>query len=112
MSARGTLAELEERRRQLIAVSDARRRLLVADCERLGPAFAWVETGARIVRQAQPILLVAVPLLGLLFARKGSGSISRISRVVGVMRSVIPLWSAWRSRSRASTGAYSNERSR
>lgn len=62
--------ELQERKRRLLARSDACRASLADECQNIRIATGWVPRTVRTVRSIYPVLLIAIPLIGYLFARK------------------------------------------
>src|SRR5436309_1582801 len=66
------IKELDERKRQLLARSEYCRQTMVMQVRDLKTATAWVPHTVRVVRTAYPIILLAVPFLSYLFARKRS----------------------------------------
>ena len=86
MAETAQVKELEERRRLLLAESEALRRQIAGDLANLRPTAAWVETGYiafRSLRTLSPLVALAG---GFFVARKGTGLFQVIRK----------LWSGWR----------------
>ena len=78
------LAELESlqvRKQELLAQSEANRRVLHAECENLRGAAESVGRGFSFLREARPALFLAAPVLGFLLARKWR-PVGRVARNV------------------------------
>jgi hypothetical protein len=102
MAERSEIADLEERRRSLLAESDRLRQQLTAEVARLEPAVALVDRGlalARSVRHFWPILAGAA---GFFLARKRRSAVGTLSRVVSWWRLGKKLVGFWRAYSAAS----------
>ena len=81
MFGNGELARLTVRKAELLAASEAHRQELLANCARLQPVLAKVETGVRLARRIRPLLLAGAPLLGFWAARRGRGGAWKKLRV-------------------------------
>ena len=103
---------LAERKRELIARSDLYRQSLASDFRNVETATAWVPRTVRVVRAAYPVLMVAAPLFGYVFARKklrrddkaplnGSrGMVATAWAGYKLFRQIKPIWDqlrAWKS---------------
>jgi hypothetical protein len=99
MFATRTSLELNRRREELVALSDAQREELCAECKRLRPLWGPVETGSLWARQVWPYLAAVLPVLGSFGARaegKSRGLLGRLGRMAGWVASIRSLWSVRR----------------
>ena len=64
------IANLQERKRELLRRSQSYRESLDSDLQEVKTATAWVPKTIRVLRAAYPVLLVAAPLLGYAFTKK------------------------------------------
>src|SRR5262249_12846678 len=62
--------EVQERKRELLARSDACRASLGHEVQNIRIATAWVPRVVRTARSVYPVLLIAVPLVGYLITRR------------------------------------------
>ena len=93
MAESGQLAEIEERRRRLVAESERLRGELAIEAANLCASLTWVARGYEIVRSLRSVWPVAATVAGFVVARKGSGW----------FRSLGKFWSLWRAGQRALT---------
>jgi len=104
--------EVQERKRQLLARSDACRASLADEFQNIRIATAWVPRAVRTARSIYPVLLIAVPLVGYLLARKRPagppqnhasskrGLLASALAGYNLFRQVKPVWDqvrAWKS---------------
>jgi len=61
---------LEQRKRHLLAESEAYRHLLSNELQDVKTAITWVPKAARIARTVYPFLVLSVPIIGFFFAKK------------------------------------------
>src|SRR2546429_8350885 len=102
--------ELQERKRQLLARSEACRTSIINEFQNIKTAAAWLPRTIRTARALYPVLLLAVPLIGYIFARKRSappqnhaptkrGLIASPLAGYRFYRQIKPVWDKLRSRS-------------
>lgn len=90
MFANRELTQLNLRKAELLAESDALRGKLLQDWASVQPAISWLDRGIGVVRRSKPLLLAAAPLLGFwLTYKRGSGR--------GWWRKLLVGWRLWRS---------------
>ena len=102
------MKELERRKQQLLARSQVSRQNLANALTELKTATAWIPHTVQVVRAASPVLLMALPLIGYLFARKGRIPQAEPKRRPGMLASALagykfyrqmkPVWDGLRSR--------------
>ena len=97
---------LQERKRQLLARSDACRASILSEIQGVKAATAWIPKGVVAIRTIYPALILAVPLIGYIFARKPSqnpsppkrGFIASVLAGYQFFRQIKPVWDELRSR--------------
>jgi hypothetical protein len=87
---------LAERRRRLLAESEALRRQIAGHVANLQPAAAWVETGYSAFRSLRALTPVMALVGGFFVARKGTGLLRVITRLWSGLRLVRQLPALWR----------------
>jgi len=99
MPALRELENLDARRKELLVESDVLRRRLQRNCETLVPVVSRVGLGIEWLGRIQSIWSVALPLIGLVSARR-KDSDSRWSRKLATIGAVagllVPLWKWYR----------------
>jgi hypothetical protein len=89
------IAQLEARRRELVAESERHRQQLTAELEQLRSAATWVETGfslARSLRTYWPVLAAGAALFG---ARKRGSLLGALGKGLSLWRLVKKLSGLW-----------------
>jgi len=86
MAETAQVNDLQERRRLLLAESEALRRQIAVDLANLRPTAAWVDTGYVAFRSLRTLSPLVALVGGFFVARKGTG----------VFQVIRKLWSGWR----------------
>ena len=76
---------LRQRRQELLAASEAHRRLLVVECAAVQERLEWLDRGVTIARRLKPFVGLAVPLLSVWAARRGNRGRSWIDRIASAL---------------------------
>ncbi len=98
MAQPSQIAQLEERRRELVAQSARHRQQLAAELAQLRSAATWVETGfslARSIRDYWPVLAAGAALFR---PRKRGGLLSALGKGWSLWRLARKLAGLWGSR--------------
>ena len=93
------LEKLQQRKQSLLIESELHRLTLATDLTALRASTAWVDQGVGLLRQAQPILLAAAPILGFLLAGRGEKKTSLLQRALSflqISRNVAGVWKSFR----------------
>lgn len=105
---------LAERKRELIARSELYRQSLQESVSDIKEATAWISRSVRAVRSIYPVLLLALPLVGLIVRKKGllrkppppprKGLLSKAAMGLKIFRTVKPFWDGFRQGQRSANG--------
>jgi len=94
------IGELRARKQQLLAASGVNRQLLRLEMEQLRPAAEWVDRGYHLAQSLRPILKFALPVAGLVLARKRRDAKSLLANALAgwqIARKLTGLWKAFRT---------------
>jgi hypothetical protein len=84
------LEALQRRKQELIAGGSEKRARLAAECRRLEPVLAWVDTLSGLARRAGPVLSAAAPMIAGWWSktRSDGGLVSKLSKAAGLVRGI------------------------
>ncbi len=97
MAQASELERLAERRRLLVAQSDALRRQLVENIAGLQRSAAWIDRGYELIRTGRAIWPILAALAGLLLARGRGGWFAKAGKLVTSWRMIKKLARLYRS---------------
>ena len=85
MSPATRLNVLRQRRQELLAASEAYRRLLFVECTAVQQRLEWLDRTVTVARRLRPFISLAAPLLGIWAAQRRNRGRSWIGRFASAM---------------------------
>lgn len=77
---------LRQRTQELLAASEAHRRLLVVECAAVQERLEWLDRGVAIAHRLKPFVGLAVPLLSVWTAHRRNRGCSRIGKIASALQ--------------------------
>ena len=100
MAGSGEIAQLEERRRLLVAESDCLRQQFAGDLMRVQATAVWVDRGYSVFKSLRSYWPILATAAGFLMARKKGARLRLVGKLWAYWRILKKVAGLWRSYSR------------